>query len=522
MSRSKVHLATKPHGAVLAPWAFWLLLALGILDRLYLLWVFGFQYVGDDDAIIWSAAIDYAHGLFREPYFYGQDYAVMLEALVAAPFTWLGVPLHILMPTVTSFLALVPFWSFAFWHRKHGRSESALLFLAMPVLLPVEYGLMTTITRCFISGIAPLALLPWLLDLRSPQARAALLAMVAALAGFISPNSIFFSLPFLTVYFLQEQGRLKQVPWMIIGSLPFVGAHALAQAYCHAHPERMLNSMGAGRLIFNPDLMLKGLAHLDLHLAWLFPVAWSIGSLAFVGLALLLLFHLFKGHRAHAASLALALALIIYAVGLPKTHDGMENVFFPYSRMFLALPLLLCWALAGSKPKFGTRMAVGLLALAAFTVTWKMSITPARLSDQLAAPYLPVSELRYDQTSQDAAQLNDLCHAHGVALIVGSKQHQGLITAQFRCFLYPVLKPQLPPTYLHGYERRFWQKETVADSVFANILLLGTDLAPPGADWDGGGQWTRLMLNTGEPLLLVTENTLPTDNLLERFFQQTP
>lgn len=147
------------------------LLLLGILDRSFLLFAFGFKYVGDDDGVIWSAAVNYGHGLFREPYFYGQDYAVMLEALVAAPFARSGIPLPILMPLVTSLLALAPFWSFAFWHRKHDRPLAAAIFLSMPVLLPVEYGLMTTVTRCFISGIAPLAALPWALDIPGSRFR---------------------------------------------------------------------------------------------------------------------------------------------------------------------------------------------------------------------------------------------------------------------------------------------------------------------------------------------------------------
>jgi hypothetical protein len=92
------------------PWPFILLAA---FERVVLVAFSSSCCVSTDDAVMWHAAVDYAHGRFYGPYYYGQDYGPMLEALVAAPFVRLGVPFRLLMPAVTSFLALVPNWSFA-------------------------------------------------------------------------------------------------------------------------------------------------------------------------------------------------------------------------------------------------------------------------------------------------------------------------------------------------------------------------------------------------------------------------
>jgi len=89
----------------LGPWPF---ILLATVDRAILIEIFGSRYVSTDDAIVWSAAVDYGQGLFRGPYYYGQNYGPMLEALVAAPFTRLGLPMHWLMPAVSSVLALLP------------------------------------------------------------------------------------------------------------------------------------------------------------------------------------------------------------------------------------------------------------------------------------------------------------------------------------------------------------------------------------------------------------------------------
>jgi hypothetical protein len=68
--------------------AFWTLLSASVLDRCATIMWFGATYSSTDDVLIWSAAVDYGNGIFHEPYFYGQDYGPMLEALLAAPFAY--------------------------------------------------------------------------------------------------------------------------------------------------------------------------------------------------------------------------------------------------------------------------------------------------------------------------------------------------------------------------------------------------------------------------------------------------
>ncbi|MBK6370200.1 MAG: hypothetical protein IPF64_10360 [Flavobacteriales bacterium] len=77
------------------PWPF---ILLGIVDRMILVHLFGSRYVSTDEAVQWHAAMDYSKGLFHGPFFYGQNYGPMLEALITAPFFRLGVPMYVLLP----------------------------------------------------------------------------------------------------------------------------------------------------------------------------------------------------------------------------------------------------------------------------------------------------------------------------------------------------------------------------------------------------------------------------------------
>lgn len=493
------------------------LLLLGMVDRLFLLFAFGFKYVGDDDGVIWSAAVDYGHGLFHEPYFYGQDYAVMLEALVAAPFARLGVPMHILMPTVTSLLALAPFWSFAFWHRKHRRPVAALVFLAMPLLLPVEYGLMTMITRCFISGIAPLAFVPWILDLHGNRIRSVLLGLVFSAAAFINPNSILFSFPIFIWFLLSNLKRIDRTVWLIVGSLPAAAAYFFAQAYCQSHPERMMHLLHDWRMTFHPtELIPESFGMLNLQFAWLFPMLPTLGCLAFAALPALVVWNFFQHDRARGVALAGAFLLIIISFAFPKTHDGMDSAFYAYSRMFLALPLVLCWALGGWRPSARSGRIVSLLLLLACSVTLLIKCfgTQKVVQSQLEAQDVPVNEASIALLAHDADNIQQVCAAHDVQLIVGSKQLPRLIGASYSCYLYPVLEPALPPTYFQGDERRYWQRRTATSTVFQRILIIGGSVGRPGLPASGEPNWTDVSTPESGPLLLIEGNALLTDSLM--------
>lgn len=505
--------------ATLARRAFLPMLLLGIGDRLLLLLRFGYRFVGDDDTVIWMAAVDYGKGLFREPYFYGQDYAVMLEALVAAPFTHLGVPLHLLMPTVTAFLALVPFWSFAWWYRKQDRHLSALLFLAMPVLLPVEYGLMTTPTRCFISGSAPLAILPWLTGSRTERTQALLIGLVAAACGFINPNSLVFSLAFGLWFLIKSRRLLPQAAWMAVGAAPFAVAYGLAQAYCRAHPERMMHVVNDWRMVFHASLVPESLGMLGLHFAWLFPVFASLGSLAFLSLPVLLLLAVRDRQWPMVWATAGSMVLILVSFGFAKTHDGFVSFLYPYSRMYLALPLLLCWCMAELKhPRIpASRAVVPLLVLSMAMATTHVLRTRNAIAENLHVPLLPVAERSLAALAADREQIGQIVRLHDVQLLVGCNDVQMPVPAQFRCYLAPLLDPRLPPGYIHAFDRRFWQREAFADSVVRNMLVFCRPSKEGLGRMRRDPRWKDLSTPASGPIFLITGNTLPTDSLMAQF-----
>jgi len=191
------------------PWALMGIMLLSALDRLGVLLQFGFTHVGNDDAIFWQAVRDYAQGVFHEPFMYGQDYTVMLEAFTAVPFHLLGMPLNIALPVVTSLLIMLPFWSTAWWAHRQGKVTWSLAIAAFPILLPVTYGIITSMPRGFVGGCAMLAAWPWCTTIDRPLWRGAAAGLVLGASLFLNPNSLLFVAPVALLFAWEERSNFR-------------------------------------------------------------------------------------------------------------------------------------------------------------------------------------------------------------------------------------------------------------------------------------------------------------------------
>ncbi|MFN3875495.1 MAG: hypothetical protein ACK4L7_06250, partial [Flavobacteriales bacterium] len=321
------------------------LIALAAAERAWLLHAFAFRHIGIDDALIAQVARDYAHGRFREPFLYGQNYNPMLEALLAAPFLRLGAAPWRALPAITAVLALLPFWAWAAWALRRGMAAPALAIAAWPLALPLEWGMITSMPRGWVHGLALFAFIPWLLDIPRPWQRHAAAALATAAALLCNPNALPLAAA-LAAWLVLRDGRSLSL-W-ITGAAAFglaFAAHEAAQAWYAARPGSVMHPLLPGDLAYDTALLAKGAAGLDAHLLHLHPFAGH-GWLAMAALLAAAVLVMRRGEAKTAAALALGIAAMVFALGIPKVHEGCDSVFFPQSRMMLAFPLLVAAALA--------------------------------------------------------------------------------------------------------------------------------------------------------------------------------
>lgn len=505
------------HSSVLLRCVFPALVLFSLLDRVLLVDRFGFHYLSEDDAVVQLAAHDYAHGDFREPCFYGQDYNPLLESFLAAPFVALGGKPWLVLPIVTSLLALLPFWSFGFWHYRRGNQAASALFAAMPLLLPVEYGMMTTISRGFVSGIGVLALVPWTLGPRSLVWRCGLTALVLSAAGWFNPNSTVFSAAAVAAMIISAPQRLRASVWCLIGAMPFLIIQYTTTAWYRVRPGYAIYSIQDWRMDFHPEAIPEGIANLALHFKWLFPLAWEQGWIAAPIMLMMIAIHFRERSWPTALGLCAAMALITFSFSFGKVHDGEPSVFYPAPRMFLAVPLLLCWALSQWDRAMMPRWLPGAVfasGVACFGI--KCGRMADVIHEQLENQPGQVAEAALDDLRTDADLLLGLCDRHAVKAIVmlcSADRSRQL----HRAYFYPLLHERLPPSRAYSSDRRHWQRMWASSPVLGNVLITGGDQ----------GRWGQLMasdptiLDVSEsgtgPLHILWRNTQSLDSVADRF-----
>lgn len=489
-----------------------ILFVLVVADRIELLEVFGFRYTGNDDTVFWQAAEDFSKGVFHEPYFYGQNYNYMLEALVAVPLLWAGLPHAIALPCVTSVLALLPFIGSAFLFRGGGHPLASALCLLVPLALPVEHGLMTCMSRGFVGGVAvSVLLLPILLggiDIRSFYRFGA----VGSLAFIINPNvmPLLIMVGFYLVFMDWRQWKGYFAAGLL--ALPFLYVDSLAKGFYADRP--LYNVHGMVELEFSMRGMLEAINDLDRFFMHLGPVLWSNGWLWMLGMLGLAVF-LWRRDRPWSYVLILSVIALFLFLGVNKVRDGWQTIFHSRERMFLAFPIMIAWAITVplSKGHLVLRIAPGaILVIALGIFTMKQAVIRPIVSlhtaqvDHGPVAILPLAQL--EQECDEMASWAAVCDADVVVLVPNWRYTPTKMS--IRTYACPLLRPGMADTFLPVGDRRTWMYVRCTRDIPRNVLVHG----------DVEVELCDLPRITAERLsdefVLVVNNTLPLKDLLKK------
>lgn len=453
-----------------------LLLLIGlavILDRIALLNTFGFQYVGSDDLTFWQGATDYAKGVFHEPYFYGQNYNFMLEALMAVPLLWCGVPHHVALPVATSLLALFPFFFFALILYRNGRLMEAAFALLVPIALPVEHGMLTTVTRGFISGLFFCGFL--IIPVLKPKAVGSfvVLALSCALGFLFNPNTAIIAVPVVVYVLLNNLKDLRLYMLLGMGAAGALFVQHLAREFYDDHPAYNVHSMW--ELRYTKDALVDGFSHLDRYFDHLMPVVWPVGWLVIVSVVLIGGM-VWRSDRNAAISLFVGTTFALAVMGLNKVNDDAGILLHSSVRMYLALPLVcvvaFCWWVKGIDPPNWRPWA---LALAMVMLVVKIDVGgPVAQASIEPSEHAPVAIKHVKGMEWECAQMGDTLAKYDVDLLVLVPfWAKGAPEMEFLAYGCPLVDKRFERTMMNVYERRTWVFEAEQRKVHPHILLHG-------------------------------------------------
>jgi hypothetical protein len=492
--------------------AFLFMLGLLLLDRLLILYYFGFRYTDIDEMVFWLGANDYSRGVFHEPFFYGQNYNYMLEALFAVPFIWAGFPVKFVLPAVTSFMALFPYIFISCKLKSAGKFVAALFFLFIPLSLPAEYGMITSITRGFVTGLFFTSFLIYPLLMPEKKSSWVIAGVFSAIAFIMNANSLNVSIPVLAYLFFVNYRSWNFYLLGIVSALPFLVIDWWAKRFYELNPEFLVHSMW--KLSYSFSTMIKSFNNLDRFFSWLFPFFPFAGWLTLLVLIAIGIY-LWKESKEKALSVFTGVAFAVFMLGINKVNDGYDNIFLSSVRMYLGMPLFLAISVFWFLESFRIREQVVLWLLVVVAVcflAFKTITMPHSVEKQTSVGnFGPVAVESNHEISRKCDWLSTLVKRHPVDLIIFvSNWKYNVSYMTLMSYGCPSLNPEIPVSVLNVYERRTWiflnEKKTVRE----NVLIFGEfnfEHLKKIANYS--------RLNDDPPVHLIKSNTLTADQLLQ-------
>ena len=493
---------------------YFVFLALVIVDRLFLLTNFSFKFVGSDDMIFWEASHDYLQGKFYAPYFYGQDYNFMLESLFAVPLLALNVPYYQALPISTSFIALFPFVFFSYTLFKRGYVTESIFIISIPLLLPIEYGMLSSMTRGFIQGLFFCGFL--VLPLLEPLKKSSwiIFSTMTAAAYVFNPNAVLFLFPVCLYMWMSNFKQIRFYLITVLCALPILSIEYFSQQFFVSNKETIIHRKPVLEYSFN--VCLDSLKELDIYFSNFSPLTWFAGWLSLV-IAFIIGIALLRRDVKKGVSLILGVLFILSTLGFNKTHDRLDTIFLSSQRMFLAIPLFIGLAAYWGRDLLAVSnnyFKVGLLATVICTLCIKLSLLNAVIDQHTKEKnYGSISIKKVKDLTCECARIKDTLTIYPVDLIIYSaswQKHLNSAVMEFCNYGCPLLEKGFPTSMMSIYDRRSWVFNQKKSAVVKNILIYNSD-----ADFNILQSMKNCkLLTTQDPkMFIISNNTLPTDSL---------
>lgn len=459
---------------------FYFLLFVLVIDRFFLLTIFNFQYVGNDDLIFWHAVKDYSQGIFHEPYFYGQNYNFMTEAVLAVPLYKMGLPIHLCLNIVTGLLSLFPFILFATLLYRNNYFHAAFICLLIPVLLPIEYGMITSMSRGFVSGFLTGGLL--LICLFNVYKRQSLILFYICfpLSYFTNPNILILTIPIGVFMLFHHYRNFYFYLFTVCSCLLVLLLENSFKGFYISHPNYNVHQMWDFNFSFTR--IIESFGHLDLFLTHLTPIHWR-GNWIILFILIIISTVLYKKNKITSISLIISILFIIALLGISKIHDQNGTIFLSSSRFFIAIPLLASlafyWLLSTieiSKLKVLTPL---LLLILIFNFSYKIYAYPSVIENYVSkVDYGPVGIKNISELKDECEILEKTSEKYDIDIVILFPRNEvKTIPMEFLNYGCPLLLDSGMNTLLSKYERRTWVYETEKSKIHENILIYGKVLA---------------------------------------------
>ncbi len=326
--------------------------------------------------------------------------------------------------------------------------------------MSMEFDMLTTSTRGFVSGIFFCSLLIWPILEPNKNRSFVLLGLGTSLAYIFNPNALVFALPVLIYVGLNNLKNLRFYLLSLASIIPAILVQYFARKFYDDNPEYLVRPMW--ELEFSWEHLATGLGSLDQFFRYLSPVIWGwhwMILLLLIGLGTVAL----RKDRKEGIALLSGIVFIVLFLGINKTHDDIGTLFLGSNRMFLALRLLLGLAIHWSDIRFpqakwiqfaGGALILGILGVKFYSAPDAIQHHTKR-GNFGAVAIKPIDDLK-----KQVGELQIVAKEHDVDLIVLVPGGDVPVSElDFYNYGSSLLEENAVPTVLSVYERRTWEFE---------------------------------------------------------------
>jgi hypothetical protein len=526
---------------------------------------FSGNYTDSDQCVMWQMADDFAHFRFHTPFFYGQLYSSGLEAWLAAPFIWLGIPVYRAVPLVTVLMSTLPWIWMSHLARKRSGNLAGSAILCLSLAFPISWLQTTYISRGFMQSVFLTSLATRFIHRSRLWFNIGLLLMGWGLMqnanGLLLLPGVF---PIWMAEFRRFAG-IKSTPvrqaalnsirlvWpATLGLILLVITYATLKSQ---HPEWMIHA--TVQTNFSWQVFSESIQRYNWFLQHTYGGRPPLLGCGLIALAVLLVATPTSKNQWLGFFGILLLPLALLAV--EKTTDGTENIFFGYGRFFLAIPFAWGWLVSSSGFSFG-----GLNRL--WEITFKHPLTFSgkfpilsklikpvyficlfaavglygyRFWDkcsirELGKTYVPVMIYPINQLRGDAEKMANLCRTQKIGAVV-VLDHYVLETAsmgfqQLAAFpLQSEIQPSdtLPdcfkihetiPIVRPKYERRHWLLKEIKEQHYVPHKVAVMDVFKDSA-WGDRLPFKHSLADVRGPVFIFETGEMTLSDFITKFLQ---
>jgi hypothetical protein len=324
-----------------------------LIDQLRALLSFGRSYTDQDQTILWYAGRELLRGRFYEPNFFGQRYNTTFEAIPGALLHIAGLPWGTALPAATTLLVTLIWVLFAATAYRLGQPIAALLALATPLVMRVQYLLLFDAPRGVLAGDCAAALAMAIgLAARRYQIRLFSLVAIGGLAILWEYAAVLAVVPVLVYVACNDWPRYRRragrtVRLVAVAAVPPLAWYLFTVTWWNAHHSYLIYPAAASSLHWSN--WIHNLDHLSAYVSYFAPALTPVAGVAVFVLAsgIVLVMVLAVRRRSPALLLANCSLVVLLLLALTSTSAILPGLYLAGSRILLPLPFavwFLCFA----------------------------------------------------------------------------------------------------------------------------------------------------------------------------------